>query len=374
MTDSNVRQQIRHATILTVAIAVVPIGILAIAITATSWWDGLLVAGSLLVPLLLLGRWAPDGSPDGSILIMILAAASWALSAGLGGSPLAVFAFSLAGAMILTRLPRRRVIAVLGFCAVASTLGSLVFLTRPFTLASAAHYLLIPAATTLLICAVMALVEWYSGILIALERAKSVEAELAVARERIRFAGDLHDIHGHTLHVIKLKTALAEQIAGSDPTSAKRELAEVQHLIADTIDRTQDLVHARRRLNFTVESENAKNLLEAAGVTVTVTTIDSVNGAVGSLLAQVLRETTTNILRHAHSTRTTITINAHRIDIINDGAAAEPLPPLGGLGALRRRIEDVGGTLDLSREAGEFRTRAAIPSPDQITSVSEHAP
>ncbi|MDR6867399.1 two-component system sensor histidine kinase DesK [Microbacterium resistens] len=339
--------------------------------TSTSWWDGVLVAAGLLAPLLLLRQWAPDGLPSGSVLVLVLSAASWALSAALGGSPLGVFALSLAGAMILTRLPRHRFIAILGFSAASAAIGAMAFITQPFTLLTAAHYLLIPAGTTLFVCIVMTMVERYSDILLTLERAKQAEAELAVARERIRFASDLHDIQGHTLHVIKLKTALAKQITDSDPFAAKHELDEVQHLIADTIARTQDLVHAQRRLNVAVETENAKNLLEAAGIAVTVTTTGPAGGSEGALLAQVLRETTTNILRHSDSTRTTITIDARRIEIVNDGAGAGPLPPLGGLSTLRSRLEEIGGTLDVARESGRFRTTATVPAAEPVAPTSE---
>lgn len=342
------------------------------AVTSTSWWDGILVATGLLAPLLLLRQWAPDGFPSGSILVLVLSAASWAVSAALGGSPLGVFALSLAGAMILTRLPRHRFVAMLAFCAASAAIGAMAFLTQPFTLLTAANYLLIPAGATLFICIVMTLVERYSDILLTLERARHNEAELAVARERIRFASDLHDIQGHTLYVIKLKAALANQITDSDPVAAKRELDEVQRLIADTIARTQDLVHAQRRLNVASEAENAKNLLEAAGIAVTIATINPVGGSEGALLAQVLRETTTNILRHSNSTRTTITIDTHRIEIVNDGAGTGPLPLLGGLGTLRRRLEQSGGALDLARESGSFRTAARVPAPGPDTASNGH--
>lgn len=339
------------------------------ALTASSWWDGTLVALGLLAPLLLLRQWSPDGLPKGSILVVALSAASWALSAALGGSPLGVFALSLAGAMLVTRLPRHRLIATVALCAAAVGLGSLALLTRPLTVLTAESYLLIPAGTTLLVCAVMALVERYSGILLALERAKEAEADLAVARERIRFASDLHDIQGHTLHVIKLKTALAEQITDSDPVAAKQELTEVQHLISDTIARTHDLVHAQRRLNVAAEVENAKNLLEAAGIAVTVATIAPVGESGSALLAQVLRETTTNILRHSTSTRATITVDTHRIEIVNDGADAGPLPPLGGLSTLRDRLEEVGGALDVARGSGTFRTTATLLVSEPVAST-----
>ncbi|SDL34371.1 sensor histidine kinase [Microbacterium azadirachtae] len=362
LTDSGTRRRIRHATILTVTVAVLPLGVLAVAVTSTSWWDGVVVALGLLAPVFLLLRWTPEGYPDGSILALVSSAASWGVNAALGGSPIAVFALSLAGAMILPRLPRHRVIAFIGLCAAAAAIGALAFITVPFTPATAAKYLLVPAAVTAFIYIVLALVERYTIILLSLERAKQAEAELAVAQERIRFAGDLHDIQGHTLHVIKLKTALARRLTHSSPDAANNELDEVQRLIAETITRTQDLVHAQRRLNIASELENAKNLLEATGITVTITTTNPIGDPENALLAQVLRETTTNILRHAHSTRATITIDTDRIEVINDGAETGPLPALGGLDTLRHRLQEAGGALDVARHAGRFRTTATAPA------------
>lgn len=364
LTGLGARERIRHATILTVMVAIIPIGILFVAMTSTSWWNGVLVVVGLFVPLLLLREWVPEGFPKSSVLVLAVSAGSWAISAVLSGSPLGVFALSLSGAMVLTRLPRHRVFAVIGFCLAASAIGALAFIRLPFTVDTAVSYLLIPAAATLLICIVLAMVERYSVILLAVERAKQAEAELAVARERIRFAGDLHDIQGHTLHVIKLKTALARQITESDPAAAARELDEVQRLISGTIDRTRDLVYARRRLNLPSELENAKNLLDAAGFSVTIETRAPVAESASGLLAQVLRETTTNILRHANGTAATITIDRHRIMIVNDGADAAALPALGGLATLRARLEDAGGGLELRREAGLFHTVATMPGQD----------
>lgn len=348
----------------------VPLGLLGVAVTSTSWWDGVVVALGLLTPVLLLRRWTPEGYPDGSILALVASAASWGVNAVFLGSPMAVFAFSLAGAMVLPRLPRRRGIAVVGLCAVAAAIGALAFIASPFTPAGAVKYLLIPVALTAFIYLVLALVERYAVILLSLERAKEAEAELAVARERVRFAGDLHDIQGHTLHVIKLKTALARRLTDSDPAAAARELDEVQRLIGETIARTQDLVHAQRRLNIASELENAKNLLEAAGIAVTVTTINPAADSGSALLAQVLRETTTNILRHSNSTHATITVDTHRIEIVNDGAGTGPVPALGGLDTLRRRVEEGGGKLDVARESGSFRTTATAPSAHPVPTAS----
>ena len=79
----------------------------------------------------------------------------------------------------------------------------------------------------------------------------------------MRLAGDLHDIQGDTLHVVKLKIALAQRPHG-DTKRVERELSEIYTLVGDTINQTKELAHAQRRLNLPAELVNAKNLFEAA--------------------------------------------------------------------------------------------------------------
>ncbi|MBE1584541.1 hypothetical protein H4W80_002799 [Nonomuraea angiospora] len=100
------------------------------------------------------------------------------------------------------------------------------------------------------------------------------------------------------------------------------------------------VTYAQRRLNLSAELENARNLFEAAGIRVRVNREADVDQDASELLGQVLRETTTNILRHAQATRVRITLSARSITIVNDGAQRAPLPELRGAGrpaATRRR-------------------------------------
>lgn len=348
----------RRASILTAIVAIIPLSLVGVAVTATSWWDGVFVAVGLLATLPLLLRWTPTGYPSGSGLALTLAATTWGISAAVGSSPLGVFALALAGAMVLPRMPRHRVAATLGFSIAAGMLGGFAFLTQPISWRTLGLYVLLPAAATLFVCAIMASVELYLGIVRGVEQAKQTESDLAVARERVRFAGDLHDIQGHTLHVLKLKTALARQLVDTDPAAATRELDEVQSLIAQTIAQTREIAYAQQRLTLSAELENAKRLLEAAGLTVTVARRGPVADTAHGLLAHVLRETTTNILRHASCTQVRIAIDARRLEILNDGADAGPLPPMRGLATLRTRLEESGGSLEVSRRSGWFAVSA----------------
>nr|WP_269330571.1 histidine kinase [Kineosporia babensis] len=193
-----------------------------------------------------------------------------------------------------------------------------------------------------------------------LEKSRRREAELAVARERIRFAGDLHDIQGHTLHVVKLKTKLAQKLVHTDPARAEAELQEIHALVSDTIAQTKELAYAQRRLNLAVELENAKNLIEATGAEVRITRQAEVDPSAGEMLGQVLRETTTNVLRHTRARTVRITLSERSITIVNDGAGDESLPQLRGLATLHKRLSDEGGELSVEQHDGTFTTSATF--------------
>ncbi|WP_206669272.1 histidine kinase [Streptomyces sp. IB2014 016-6] len=196
------------------------------------------------------------------------------------------------------------------------------------------------------------------------------EAELAVMRGRMRFASDLHDIQGHTLHVVKLKVALAQKLVHRDPGWAEQELHEIHSLVSDTISQTKELVYAQRRLNLPAELENAKNLFEAAGIEVHIRRDSDVDSRAGELLGQVLCETTTNILRHAEARGVRITLSESDITIVNDGVPDEPLPELSSLPVLEQRVADNGGKVTADQKNGYFMTAADFPSPGPKTEYS----
>nr|WP_323747417.1 histidine kinase [Catenulispora rubra] len=223
------------------------------------------------------------------------------------------------------------------------------------------QYLVIPTAVVVVVTGLMFASQRIYDLIAELEQSREREAELAVVRERMRFASDLHDIQGHTLHVVKLKIALAEKLLDSDPERVREELLEMHTLVGDTIAQTKELAYAQRRLNLSSELENAKNLFEAAGIHVRVEREAEVDTRASELLGQVLRETTTNILRHAQASRVQITLARSSIAIANDGAPDTPLPELGGLSILGQRLADNGGELTVEQKDGRFLTAAAFP-------------
>ncbi|GAB2482159.1 sensor histidine kinase [Nocardiopsis aegyptia] len=337
------------------------VGALLVANDTETWQKGAVLALGLLAALVAFSHRAPGRAFRVLLPCLGVTAGVWAFGVLWADTPSAAFGVAVVGMLAVFALPRHRntiavglVVLIAAGPAARSATGDgdlLDVLVRFLT------YGCVAAAAVVL----TALDRLVGDLVAQLEASREREAELAVARERVRFAGDLHDIQGHTLHVVKLKAALARRLVRADADRAEAELREIHALVGDTITQTRELAYAQRRLNLSAELENAKNLFEAAGIDVRVHREAEVDTRAGELLGQVLRETTTNILRHAQAERVRITLAETGISIVNDGAAATASPDLAGLAALRSRVEGAGGELTVEQRDGRFVTAAAFP-------------
>ncbi|WP_447038719.1 sensor histidine kinase [Streptomyces sp. DSM 118878] len=214
---------------------------------------------------------------------------------------------------------------------------------------------------------------WTLSVMWEADRAREVEARLAVAEERLRFGRDLHDVLGRNLAVIALKSELAVQLARRGRPEAVDQMVEVQRIAQESQREVREVVRGYREADLGVELIGAQGVLEAAGITCRVTgSAAGLPAAVQSALGWVVREAATNVLRHGDAGRCDITLavtpDRTTLTVENDGAptATEPDPaPTGGSGlaGLRERLAEVGGTLDSACEAGRFRLTAQVPSP-----------
>jgi two-component system, NarL family, sensor histidine kinase DesK len=204
-----------------------------------------------------------------------------------------------------------------------------------------------------------------------LERARQLSAELAVADERLRFAADLHDIQGHHLQVIALKGELAARLADADPARAAAEMREVQRLATKALQDTRAVVQGYRRTSLAAEIANATRVLAAAGIDARLQ-VDSAADSDGlsetsrNLLGLLMREATTNVLRHSRARRTEVDYRVEagmaRLRVGNDGAVAEPSASGGtGLDMLAERLAAVGGTLTREHDGDRFVVAASLP-------------
>ncbi|KOX14084.1 sensor histidine kinase [Nocardiopsis sp. NRRL B-16309] len=347
-------------SIVTASLSVV--GALLVSIDARTWQEAALLALGLVAALVAVSR---RGSVRGSrVLLPCLAvtAGVWFAGVVLADLGTASFGLGVTGTLAVLDLPRHRRAAALGLSALFCA-GPVVklFQGQEDVLGVLLRYVLVSACIAAAAVVLTFLDRVVGDLVTRLEASREREAELAVARERVRFAGDLHDIQGHTLHVVKLKAALAERLVRADADRAEEELREIHALVGDTITRTRELAYAQRRLNLSAELENAKNLFEAAGIDVRVDREAEADTRTSEMLGQVLRETTTNVLRHAQAERVRITLTETGISIVNDGAAATVPPDLAGLAALRERVEGAGGELTAEQDEGRFVTAASFP-------------
>lgn len=193
---------------------------------------------------------------------------------------------------------------------------------------------------------------WLWELVLKMRSSGESEAELAGVRERLRMAADLHDVQGHHLQVIALKAELAARQLDRDPEAARASLQEIQQVARDAISETRDLVRGYRSTNLREELGNAASVLEAAGATVAVEFADDVDEP---LFAIVLREATTNMLRHSRATAVTIVAQRDRLLVENDGAPEDEDRGQGsGLAALTERVAAEGGRLEVRRNGDIF--------------------
>jgi two-component system sensor histidine kinase DesK len=219
---------------------------------------------------------------------------------------------------------------------------------------------------------------WWWDVLIALDRARVSEARLAATQERLSVATDVHDLQGHHLQVIALQLELTERLLASDPTAALEQLRAARISVDEARQGTRDLATRFRSVPLRDELANARDLLRAAGIQAETVVGPGADAAPASVLGPVIRETTTNVLRHGgggHSTLRLERAGDHwRYEITNDTADAAPatqgtpasprVVPVRegtGLDGLARRASEVGGTLEITHGGRDFRVVVTVP-------------
>lgn len=213
---------------------------------------------------------------------------------------------------------------------------------------------------------------WAWDVAERLDRAQGLAAELAVKDERLRFAADLHDIQGHHLQVIAMKSELAARLVEVDQVRAVDEMGQVRGLALDALWDTRAVVHGYRRTTLAEEITNATRVLASAGIDARLT---STNGAEllsardQQLLGLVMREATTNVLRHSRATHTEVDYQLRDgvalLRVCNDGVAHAGSDSGSGLAALGERLTTAGGELSWQQRDGSFTVTATLPlAPD----------
>jgi len=208
-----------------------------------------------------------------------------------------------------------------------------------------------------------------------LSKAQEEIENLAKVAERERIARDLHDVLGHTLSVITLKSELAGKLMDRDPERAGKEIREVENISRQALSEVRDAIRGYRSKGLAAELAQAKATLETAGVAVqcdAATTLQ-LPAMQESVLSLAVREGVTNVVRHANARNCRLRIEQQngmcRLEIADDGQGFVTMEG-NGLRGMRERVEMLGGTMDRRNRSG---TTLTITLPLKEISVKDVA-
>lgn len=216
---------------------------------------------------------------------------------------------------------------------------------------------------------------WTSQHLMASERLRLAHDEierLAKIAERERIARDLHDVLGHALSVVIRKAELAARLVQADPAQAQSEMAGVERVSREALAEIREALRGYRTHGLTAEIDRARSVLEDAGLAVecSVTAV-TLSAAQENVLALVLREAVTNVIRHAHAKHCRLLLEEHDgrccLTVQDDGRGGVFADGF-GLQGISERVAAIGGSS--TREAGEgVKLTITVPVGDRLQRV-----
>jgi two-component system sensor histidine kinase DesK len=321
---------------------------------------GLALFASLYVALLPPARWLARVTRHSGWagIVVLVALATVLVTTGAPGSFVALYVYVAAAAGFLFE-PRAAASVTL---AVAAGVGA--GLAESDASASTAAAVLL---TIVGIGAVMTALGNQVRMNGQLRSARNELARLAVTEERLRIARDLHDLLGHTLSVIALKSELASKLVERDAARAVAELDDVQTVTRQALAEVREAVHSYRRLALDEALAGARAQLEAAGIESLLDETElSLPDEAEAVLAWAVREGVTNVVRHSGARHCAIRVRSDgkvaAVEIEDDGSAVDGPEAGSGLAGLAERAERMRGKLEAGAlPDGGFRLSVSVP-------------
>jgi two-component system, NarL family, sensor histidine kinase DesK len=197
-------------------------------------------------------------------------------------------------------------------------------------------------------------------------------AHLAKVAERERIARDLHDVLGHTLSVVVLKSELAGKLMDRDPDRARREIGEVEQIARKALGDVREAISGYRAGGLAAEIARAQTTLDAAGVTLECESKPPpLPPAEETVLSLIVREAVTNIVRHAQASRCVLEIKSGDDGtalVVQDDGRGGVRQEGNGLRGMRERAVSIGGTFQIDSAQG---TRLVIQIPSRAIAESQ---
>ncbi|MFB7645080.1 MULTISPECIES: sensor histidine kinase [Streptomyces] len=328
-------------------------------------WIGLVGFVTVYLALVLRHTARPMATATVYSLLALLAAVALALSLTLGSSWLVLFVYvSVSCGATLS-------LALATWAILVTTATMTVIGTHVAHVGDVVPGLAIPA---LLGGFAMTGVRHLIRTSVELREARATVAQLATNEERLRMARDLHDLLGHSLSLITLKSELAGRMLPDHPDQAAKEVADIEQVGRQALADVRAAVSGYRRMTLPAELAGARTVLNAAGIQADVPTEapEGLPAAEEEVLAWVLREAATNVVRHSGARHCTVTLEACQtldgrfleLRVQDDGKPrpGAPAPDPGhGLTGLRERLEKVSGVLEADAGRKGFTLTARIP-------------
>ncbi|MCZ0987102.1 histidine kinase [Streptomyces diastatochromogenes] len=209
---------------------------------------------------------------------------------------------------------------------------------------------------------------------IELRKARATVAQLAANEERLRLARDLHDLLGHSLSLITLKSELAGRMLPDHPGKAAQQVADIEQVSRQALVDVREAVTGYRRPCLAAELAGTQVALAAAGVVAEMPGEPDLTGIpeeAESALAWALREAVTNVVRHSGADRCVVQVLRRQtldgpvleLCVEDNGSGGAGNGPGNGLTGLTERLEKAGGALEAGRVKHGFRLVARVPAP-----------
>ena len=350
------------------------------------WLGGvaLTVFNSLYISVVLtaFGARVPRRHIPPMVALTGLTAVTFAVAVGYGGTWLFFFLLLALASGTVRQLSGRRLfvwLSVLGLAAGAVT----AWRSDPWNSLALAYGTFISGMVT-------ATVRSLFDTVGALDKAREELARTAVESERMRFSRDLHDLLGHTLSVVVVKAEAVRRLAPRDIDAALAQASDIETVGRQALTEIREAVTGYREDSLATELDRARSVLEAAGIEPVVRQSGPpLTPRNEVLLGWVVREGTTNTVRHSEATRCEIEVRAAadrvRLTVTDDGrgpaggragpvaggtpgAVGAPVAygarPVGGTGltGLGERLAAAGGTLDHGPDGRRgFRVVVELP-------------
>lgn len=282
----------------------------------------------------------------------------------------------LLGAVAMSSNPAAMVYVIFGatffgwaFCESSTAYRLLVLYLGAIALSAwVAHLSYATATSAIVFSALVGFVQVRYG----LEHRESVRLRLAYdeverltkVAERERIARDLHDVLGHTLSLIVLKSELASKLAGTDPARAAEEICDVERIARDSLAEVRNAVAGYRGAGVLAEIDHAREVFASAGIALECDAADlRLPVQYEGVLALAIREAVTNVVRHAGARKVRLVLRADnqrcRFEIVDDGRGGNG-PDGAGLRGMQERVEALGGHFERNIEGG---TRLIVSLP-----------